>query len=255
MKNYFILTFILVIFIISNIFLISCSNKDSTILAQTNNESNVNSTNKNNYLNNSNISNTNKNKNSNTKITTDIKPPKIISRKEWNAKKGKGKGKPHSIKYITIHHSASKQRPNSSIKRKLRNLQNFSQSNAKLADGRRKKSWYDIPYHFYISATGEIAQAREIKYAGDTNTNYDPTGHALVVLEGNFEKEVPTKKQKESLKKMIKWLQKKYKVQESDIKAHNDYTETACPGKNLKSILPTLINSKKKNKYVDKNNL
>ncbi len=170
-----------------------------------------------------------------------VKPPEIISRQEWNAKNGIGKAKEHEIKFITIHHSATNQKPKISIERKLRNLQNFSQSNSKLANGKRKKAWFDIPYHYYISSNGKIGEAREIKYVGDTNTNYDPTGHALIVLEGNFEKEKPTSQQIESLQKLTNWLAVKYNVPSQKIKAHNDYTSTLCPGKNLKKLIPEII--------------
>src|SRR5215204_6773593 len=73
-------------------------------------------------------------------------------------------------------------------------------------------AWFDIPYHYYIASDGRIADGRPIKYAGDTNTEYDPTGHALVVLEGSFNTEQPTPTQIESLKQMVAWLTRKYKI-------------------------------------------
>lgn len=219
--NLFLVTFFLSILITS-----SCSNQKTPVLAQTKETENFKEANK---------SNQPPTPTATPKIEN--QPPKIISRKSWKAKKTIGKGKTHKIKYITIHHTASKQKPKLLIEKKLRNLQNFSQSNAKLANGKRKKAWIDIPYHYYIAPNGDIAEARQIEYAGDTNTNYDPTGHALIVLEGNFEKEKPTQEQIESMKKLTDWLAKKYSVSRTDIKAHNDYTKTACPGKNLKELL------------------
>jgi hypothetical protein len=166
--------------------------------------------------------------------------PEIISREDWKANKPLGKGKVHEIKFITIHHTATKQKPNTPIARKLKNLQNFSQTKAKLANGKIKPAWLDVPYHFYISVDGKIGEGREIKFAGDTNTSYDPTGHALIVIEGNFEIELPNDRQIESLKNLTFWLAQKYYVSKTDIKAHNDYTSTACPGKNLKKIIPRI---------------
>ena len=213
---------------------ISCSSKKPVVMAQETNSIPVSN------------SNSKKDKDSSQnqsdkKVKSATEKPKIISRKEWKAKNPVGKGKIHKIKFITIHHTATKQRPKTSIIRKLKNLQNFSQSREKLASGKTKPAWLDIPYHYYIAVDGTIGEAREIKFAGDTNTSYDPAGHALIVLEGNFEIEKPNEKQMDSLKKLSLWLADKYEVPISDIKAHNDYTSTACPGKNLKKLLPSLI--------------
>jgi N-acetyl-anhydromuramyl-L-alanine amidase AmpD len=75
---------------------------------------------------------------------------------------------------------------------------------------------------------------------GDTNTDYDPAGHALVVFEGNFEKEQPTPAQMESLRALAAWLSAEYDLPASEIKGHSDYASTACPGANLKKALPKL---------------
>lgn len=166
--------------------------------------------------------------------------PKIVSRKKWKAKDAVGQVKEHTIRFITIHHTATLQNKKFDIEKKMQNLQNFSQSESRLASGKTKPVWFDVPYHYYIAFDGAIAEGREIKFVGDTNTEYDPTGHALVVLEGNFETEEPSSEQKESLEKLTAWLASKWKVPESAIKAHNDYAATACPGENLKKLLPAL---------------
>jgi hypothetical protein len=166
--------------------------------------------------------------------------PRIISRSEWGAKKPVGEGKKHKIEFITIHHTGTNQRADILTTTKMRNLQAFSQRDDKLASGKLKPAWFDIPYHFYIAANGQIAEGRDLKYAGDTNTEYDPTGHALVVLEGSFDKEQPTSGQVDSLKQIVTWLAQKYKVPAANIKGHNDYAKTACPGENLKKLLPEI---------------
>jgi len=168
------------------------------------------------------------------------KAPQIIPRAGWEAKKAVGEGKKHKIKFITIHHTATKQRPDLPIETKLRNLQAFSQRDDKLASGKAKPAWFDVPYHYYIAVDGKIAEGREIKFAGDTNTEYDPTSHALIVLEGSFGTDEPLPPQVDSLKAMVKWLAAKYKVSKENIKGHKDYAETACPGSNLEKLLPQL---------------
>lgn len=166
--------------------------------------------------------------------------PAIISRAEWGANKPVGEGKKHKIEFITIHHTGTNQRADILTSTKMRNLQAFSQREDKLASGKTKPAWFDIPYHFYIAVDGRIAEGRELKYVGDTNTEYDPAGHALVVLEGNFNKDQPNAAQVESLKQMVAWLARKHKVPGANIKGHSDYAKTVCPGENLKKLLPEL---------------
>ena len=173
-------------------------------------------------------------------VSIKAQEPTIISRTEWKANKPAGEGKRHKIEFVTIHHTATKQRTDRPIETKLKNLQAFSQREDKLASGKTKPAWFDVPYHYYIAVDGKIAEGREIEYAGDTNTAYDPTGHALIVLEGSFDTEQPTAAQIESLKAMVKWLVKKYKVGGDKIKGHRDYAETGCPGSNLEKLLPEL---------------
>lgn len=174
-----------------------------------------------------------------TTVLRQTSRPKIISRKKWKAKDPIGKVQGHTIRSITIHHTATLQNEKLAIEKKMQNLQNFSQNESRLASGKLKPVWFDVPYHYYIASDGKIAEGREIKFVGDTNTEYDPKGHALIVLEGNFETEQPTSKQQESLQKLAVWLALKWKVSASEIKAHNDYAATACPGENLKKLLPT----------------
>ena len=169
-----------------------------------------------------------------------ISRPKVISRKQWTAKDSIGKAQKHKIRRITIHHTATPQNEKLTVEKKMQNLQRFSQSEGRLASGKAKPVWFDVPYHFYITVDGEIAEGRKIKFVGDTNTEYDPAGHALIVLEGNFQTERPSYQQQESLQKLVVWLAQKWKVPASEIKAHNDYASTACPGENLKKLLPSL---------------
>jgi N-acetyl-anhydromuramyl-L-alanine amidase AmpD len=146
----------------------------------------------------------------------------------------------HTLRHITIHHTATPQKEKITIEKKMQNLQSFSQSESRLASGRAKPAWPDVPYHYYIAVNGQIAEGRDIRYTGDTNTDYDPGGHALVVLEGNFEKERPTTKQLESLSALVAWLSASYEIPVSEIRAHDDYASTACPGINLKKLLPAI---------------
>lgn len=166
--------------------------------------------------------------------------PNIVSRQAWGAKEPVGEMKQHTPSHLTVHHTAALQKRKASLEEKMRSLQSFSQSPGTLAGGRRKPAWPDVPYHFYISVDGRIAEARDINFVGDTNTDYDPTGHVLVVLEGNFEKEQPSMQQIQALNELSLWLAVTWKIPASNINGHKDFASTACPGKNLENELPRL---------------
>jgi N-acetylmuramoyl-L-alanine amidase len=168
---------------------------------------------------------------------------KILARADWGAKPPVAVMKPHAPNRITIHHTAVLQKPERSLKDKMQALQKFSQHEGKLGNGKPKPAWPDVPYHFYIDCRGEVAEGRDVNAVGDTNTAYDPTGHVLIVLEGNFEEEQVTDAQWTSLVQTVSWLAARYHVAPAEVQGHEDYTPTACPGKHLAALLPKLRTS------------
>ncbi|MEZ5164045.1 MAG: peptidoglycan recognition family protein [Fimbriimonadaceae bacterium] len=168
--------------------------------------------------------------------------PQMMSRADWGAKPPVLKMEPHKITKITVHHTGVRQDPDRDFVNKLQGLQTFSQRDDKLADGRTKPQWTDIPYHYYIDVNGEIAECRPIELPGDTNTSYETRGHALVVVEGWFPLDYFNIRQRRSLDSMVLWLAGKYKVPSEDIQGHMDYApgETDCPGTSIHDYLPTL---------------
>lgn len=171
----------------------------------------------------------------------------LVTRAEWGAKPALTGAIPHVLERITIHHTGVLSNPKRSLEDKLRGLQAFSQREDKLANGKTKPAWPDIPYHFYISIDGRIGEGREVQFAGDTNTEYDPRGHLLIVVEGEFDQEKPTEAQMRSLENLLLWSVKKFGNQTKsvrsfiDLKGHMDFSrQTNCPGKSLESELPRL---------------
>lgn len=150
---------------------------------------------------------------------------KIINRSEWGWKPLTEKNNEAVINKITIHHGGVEFTKESDPVANIINLQQWS---------REEKDWIDIPYHFMIDLDGNIYETRPINYPGDTNTEYDPTGHALVEVMGNYETQKLSDKQLNSLVGIIAFLSKEFKVPLSEIKTHKDYSEkTICPGKNI----------------------
>lgn len=183
-------------------------------------------------------------------IQSEMPPaPAIVTREEWGSKPRLPGAKRHKITRITIHHTGVAINRARSLEDKLRGLQTFSQRVDKLADGRTKPAWPDIPYHYYISVDGRIGEGRRWRYVGDTNTEYDPTGHLLIVVEGNFETEKPTPEQLSSLEKLTLWSSWNWRVPASMLGCHGDFAKTDCPGTALREFMPSLTELLKKSGY------
>lgn len=133
--------------------------------------------------------------------------------------------KKHTIKYITLHHAGIPFPKEKDIIQYMRNLQKWS---------RAEKKWVDVPYHYVIDLEGNIYEGRNIAYAGDTNTEYDPAGHALIEVVGNFEEVEPNGAQLQAVIRTMAMLSAKYNVPVDSIRSHRDHSsKTVCPGKNL----------------------
>jgi hypothetical protein len=168
-------------------------------------------------------------------------PPTILSRQAWGAKSPSLPMTTQSPVSILVHHTGSAMKPKASLASKMKGLQRFSQAREKLADGRTKPAWPDVPYHFYIAADGKIAEGRDVTAVGDTNTGYNPAGYIQVVVEGNFDKETLSDAQAASLQSVLQWLMGKYNIKATGISMHKDKAQTACPGKDLEAKLPGIV--------------
>ncbi len=135
------------------------------------------------------------------------------------------RARPQAITHITLHHQGEPFAPGTDPRQYLRNLQSWS---------RTTKGWLDIPYHYIIDLDGRIYAGRDIAYAGDTNTEYDPTGHALIEVVGNFEEVEPNQRQLDAVVDLMAMLAAKYHVGLDAIRSHRDYSDhTVCPGAHL----------------------
>jgi len=63
--------------------------------------------------------------------------------------------------------------------------------------------WCDLGYHFYIEASGELKIGRWLQKQGAHCLNGENWRSAGICLAGNFDIELPTKKQEETLKKLL----------------------------------------------------
>ncbi|MEO7458315.1 MAG: peptidoglycan recognition family protein [Gemmatimonadaceae bacterium] len=137
---------------------------------------------------------------------------------------------PHSITHVTLHHTGSPEplRPEEDPVAKLRGLQSW---------GAAERNWWDVPYHFLMDLDGRIYEGRDYHFMGETNTAYDPGGHFLISIIGNYDKQEPTQAQLEAIADMMAWALKKFDLPMERIGGHYNYADSGCPGKNLKKYL------------------
>lgn len=138
--------------------------------------------------------------------------------------------KQHVPERITIHHEGTKLVASGNAAKHIKNVQVWGMG--------KDRNWADIPYHFLIAPDGTIYEGRSVYTVGETNTEYDPTGHLLITMLGNFEvQEVPAV-QLNALTRLIAHCAKKYKLPVETLASHKNYsTQTTCPGKNLYQYL------------------
>ncbi len=154
---------------------------------------------------------------------------KIITVAQWGGAPPTETARAHEIKSITLHHGGEEFPRDKDFRAYLVDLQNWS---------RNEKKWIDIPYHYLIDSEGNIYAGRDLRYAGDTNTAYDPTGHALVCVSGNYEVQRPNEQQLRAIIEVMAWLCWKYELSPETIKGHKDVAGgTVCPGASLYAYL------------------
>ncbi len=150
----------------------------------------------------------------------------IVTVSQWGGTPAdESKARLHSVQRITLHHQGVAFPRGNDPVQYLRNLQSWS---------RETRKWLDIPYHYIIDLDGIIYAGRDIRFAGDTNTEYDPAGHALIEVVGNYEEAEPNQSQLDAVTALMTALASKYAIAPESIHGHKDYSrDTICPGKNL----------------------
>lgn len=151
----------------------------------------------------------------------------MLCRSAWGARPARPGGRPHTIDRMTLHHSAVALPDNRQIIARLQQHQRYHQDD---------KGWVDIAYHVAVDRRGNIFQLRDTAIAGDTATDYDTTGHFLVLAEGNFDEEPVSEAQLAGTALVFAWAAQRFGLSVDTLASHREVaTGTSCPGVNLEA--------------------
>ncbi|BBZ38141.1 N-acetylmuramoyl-L-alanine amidase [Mycobacterium conspicuum] len=156
--------------------------------------------------------------------TTSATSAQLLCRDSWGARPARPGGRAHTITRMTLHHEAVVLGNNRNAPERLRQDQRYHQD---------QKGWIDIAYHVGVDRDGNIYELRTPHLAGDTATDYDTTGHFLVLCEGDFDQEAVSEAQLHGAALAFAWAAQTFHVAASTLAGHRDLAQTSCPGANL----------------------
>jgi N-acetylmuramoyl-L-alanine amidase len=148
----------------------------------------------------------------------------LLCRDAWGARAAKPGGRPHTITRMTLHHEAVVLGDNRNAPGRFRQDQRYHQD---------QLGWIDIAYHVGVDRNGNIYELRSPAIAGDTATDYNTTGHFLVLCEGDFDQEVVSEDQIQGAAVAFAWAVQNFRIATDTLAGHRDLAQTSCPGTNL----------------------
>lgn len=140
--------------------------------------------------------------------------------------------RPPRITRLTVHHQGVAWQPGADVPAYLRRLQAWS---------RESRRWSDLPYHYIVAPDGQVYEGRAEAVPGDTQTDYDPRGHLLVMLLGNFERQQPSAAQWDATVDLLVQLSRRHGLDAAALGMHRQFTaQTVCPGAHLAARIDEL---------------
>ncbi len=143
----------------------------------------------------------------------------VVSKSGWNARPT-GEFGSHELVRLTYHHTASGGSNPAGAPDRIRGYQRYHQD----------QGWPDVAYHYLIDQAGRIYEGRPVDAPGDTFTEYDPIGHFLPCLDGNFDVEAPSPESINALVELLAWASQTYGIVPHTLSGHRDHAATTCPG-------------------------
>lgn len=157
--------------------------------------------------------------------TPTVVPGAMLCRDAWGALPARPGGRTHTLTRLTLHHSGVAFTDNRAIVGRLQQHQRYHQD---------QHGWIDIAYHVGVDRSGNIFELRTPELVGDTATDYDPTGHFLVLCEGNFDEQSVPEDQLHGAAMAFAWAAQHFNIPADTLAGHRDFTaDTACPGADL----------------------
>jgi hypothetical protein len=150
----------------------------------------------------------------------------VVAREAWGAEPARSGLDTHDISRLTVHHSGSPAL-GASGPQAFRGWQAYHFS----------LGWPDLAYHFIVGRDGQVYEGRPHTAPGDTATDYDPSGHFLVVVEGDYRTEQLDADQFEAMARVLAWAAVEYDVPSQTISGHRDHASTSCPGGNIQRFI------------------
>lgn len=158
-----------------------------------------------------------------TRLTSAVSA-QLLCREAWGARPPRPGGKRHTITRMTLHHEAVVLGDNRNAPGRLRKDQQYHQD---------QKGWIDIAYHVGVDRNGNLYELRNTELAGDTATDYDTTGHFLVLCIGDFDQEAVSEAQLHGTALAFAWAAQNFRIKTDTLAGHRDFAQTSCPGANL----------------------
>ncbi|MEX1004227.1 MAG: peptidoglycan recognition family protein [Acidimicrobiia bacterium] len=140
----------------------------------------------------------------------------VISKAGWGAR-GTGEFGTHELVRLTYHHTASDP---AGAPDRIRGYQRYHQD----------QGWPDVAYHYLIDQAGLVYEGRPVDAPGDTFTEYDPTGHFLPCLDGDFDLAPPSDESIDALVLILAWAAQTFEIGPDTLTGHRDHAATTCPG-------------------------
>lgn len=154
-------------------------------------------------------------------------PLAVVCRDDWGARPPNGSYRGHAIRTLTVHHTAVVHTDPGGGAARARRHQRYHQ----------QAGFVDLAYHHLIDRDGDVYEGRPVGAAGETFTDYDPAGHYLPCLEGDFDRQAPSEEQLAALVDLLAWASGRFGVEPSTIAGHRAYASTSCPGDALQALV------------------
>jgi hypothetical protein len=158
----------------------------------------------------------------------------VLSRTAW----AKGRPVPSLMKrmlpvrYITVHHDGMTPFWGDTAAAATERLELIRR-------GHRNQNWGDIGYHYIVDRGGRIWEGRSLAYQGAHVKDHNE-GNIGVMCLGNFDEQAPTQAQIAALNRHLGALMRQYGVSMRQVRTHQEWASTACPGRQLQRHMDTV---------------